>query len=71
MDSRGKLYLALLLIFILFALVIAVYTGIKNYLVNKRADRKKIVFKKKDGKLKGYWKTRQGEYYDKDLKSED
>jgi len=71
MDSRGKLYLALLLIFILFALVIAVYTGIKNYLVNKRADRKKIVFKKKDGKLKGYWKTKQGEYYDKDLKSED
>ncbi len=71
MDSRGKLYLALLLIFILLAGLIAIYTGIKNYLQNRKADRKKILFKKKEGKLKGYWKTKQGEYYDKNLKSKD
>jgi peptidoglycan/LPS O-acetylase OafA/YrhL len=69
--SRGKLYLAVLALMLLVAGVIALYTYIENYTRDRRARKRKAIFKTKGGKTKGYWKTKKGEEYDKDLKLED
>lgn len=71
MDRTGKIYLTLLLIFLIIAGIIGLYTIVKNSLRDKRAEKKKVVFKTKDGITKGYWRTEKGDEYDKDLKIED
>lgn len=71
MDVKGKMYLALLGNFLLVAGFVAVYTLVKNYIRDKKADRRKIIFKTKKGKTKGYWKTKDGEKYDSNLKIDD
>lgn len=71
MDIRGKMYLALLLIFLLISGVVAGYTLIKNHIRNKKADNRKVIFKNKGGKTKGFWRTKQGDKHDKNLKLED
>jgi predicted sulfurtransferase len=71
MDVKGKMYLALLGIFLLVAGFVAIYTLVKNYLRDKKANRRKIIFKTKKGKTKGYWKTKDGEEYDSSLKIEE
>ena len=70
MDRIGKLYLALLILFILIAVVVAAYTFIINYIRNRKADKRKIVFKRERGRTKGYWKTNDGEEFDSELKLE-
>ncbi|MBX2900744.1 MAG: hypothetical protein KF775_13905 [Cyclobacteriaceae bacterium] len=68
--SRGKLYLVVLALMLLVALVIVLYTYIENYISDRRAKKRKVIFKTKEGKTKGYWKTKKGEEYDKDIKLE-
>lgn len=68
---REKLYLAILVLMLLTAGVIAIYTYIENYISDRRARKRKVIFRKKEGKTKGYWKTKKGEKYDEDLKLED
>ena len=69
--SRAKLYLVFVGVFLLIAGGIALYTFIENYISDKKADKRKVKFKTRNGKTKGYWSTKQGEKYDKDLKLED
>jgi hypothetical protein len=69
--SREKLYLAMLALMLLVAGLIAIYRSIANYLSDRSARRRKVIFKTKGGKTKGYWKTKKGEVYDKDLRLED
>lgn len=71
MDTTSKMYLALVLIILLVAGIVSAYTYIKNFISNKKAEKRKVSFKKKNGREKGYWKTKRGEEYDKDLKLED
>jgi hypothetical protein len=71
MDRSGKMYLALLAIALAIAGIISLYTLVKNYLRDRNASKRKVIFKKENGVTKGYWKTKQGEEYDEDLKIED
>ena len=50
---------------------IAIYTYIERYINDRHAKKHKVVFKAKNGKTKGYWKTKDGEEYDEGLKLED
>lgn len=68
---RAKLYLAFALLMLITCLAIAVYTWIENFIIDRKADKRKIVFRTKDGMTKGYWKTKKGEVYDEHLKIED
>lgn len=58
MDVKGKMYLALLGIFLLVAGFVAIYTLVKNYLRDKKANRRKIIFKTKKEKLRVIGKLR-------------
>jgi len=66
-----KKTLAVFAVMLLVAGVIAIYTYIENYINDRRARKRKVIFKTKGGKTKGFWKTKKGEEYDKDLKLED
>ena len=69
--SRSKIYIVFAAVILFVALMIAIYTFIENYIDERKAKKRKVVFKTKNGKTKGYWKTKEGEKYDKDLKLED
>lgn len=44
--SRAKLYLVFVGVFLLIAGLIALYTFIENYISDKKANKKKVIFKK-------------------------
>lgn len=71
MDSRTKLYLIALCFFLLVALVIAIYHWIVSYFENRRIKKRRVVFSKDKGRLKGFWVKGDKLEYDPDLKSED
>ncbi|MDW7694788.1 hypothetical protein R9C00_08545 [Flammeovirgaceae bacterium SG7u.111] len=72
MEPRGYGYLAGLLLMLALSGIAILFNSIRNYL-DERYLRKKgtVDFKTKNGKTKGYWVTKDGEKYDKDLKLED
>jgi len=71
MSVTGKMYVALIGIFLIIFLVVYIYISIRNYFYYGKAKKRKVIFKKENGKLKGYWRTKKGDEYDKTLKIED
>lgn len=63
-------WLIILGMIIVVAGAIALYTWISNYIDDRSASKRKVVFKTKNGKTRGYWDKEDGEQYDPDLKIE-
>ena len=71
MDAKTKAYLLFFLIWLLIGGALYVYSYIENYIRDRKASKRAVIFKTKNGKTKGYWKTKRGEIFDKDLKLDD
>lgn len=70
-DKRALAYLIVIGLLLVVAGLITIYTLVENYFTYRKANKRKVIFKTKNGKTKGYWKTKDGEEYDEDLRLED